>query len=175
MERGQSPREEQELIDILAPTTGEERARELVRGAIASLGIASEPLTLPNAIRVLEFLSQTSGVVGAVTRFAQARLRLREANLTPPTRSISRQMARVSANSELHRPELTALLASSLGEEKSDEVVLESLRALHFPEDRFTLEQALGVLERLAASEDLVGVAARFAKAHLLMRAKGMT
>lgn len=174
MERGQSPQEE--LIDILAPTTGEERARELVRGAVASLGITSEPLTLPNAIRVLEFLSQTSGVVAAVTRFAQARLRLREANLTPPsTRSISRQMARVSVNDALHRAELTVLLASSLGEEKSDEVVLESLRALHFPEDRFTLEQALGVLERLAASEDLVGVAARFAKAHLLMRSKGVT
>jgi hypothetical protein len=162
----------EELVGMLAPTAGQERAQELVRHAVQLIGVSGNAMTLADGIRVLELLGRTPGVVGSVTRFAQARLRLREASSGAP--ASSKPSASVATlppkEAPIGRALLTTLLAQSLGEEKSDELVGESLRKLGFPDDGLTLEQALATLEALTKMGELVGVAARFAKAHLYMR-----
>ena len=165
----------EELVQVLSPTAGQERARELVRSAIELLGVTSNPLSLPDAIRVLELLGRTPGVVGSVTRFARARLTLRAATASftsapPPS---TRQPFPAPKDALLRRAELTALLAPSLGDEKSGEVIATTIRKLGYREEDLTLAQALAVLETLTYAGGLVGVAARFAKARLHMRAKG--
>jgi hypothetical protein len=160
-----------DLVALLAPTLGEERARELVRGALASLSVSEADFAGPDAIRVLELVGRTPGFVGSVSRFALARFTLKDATSSASRPRSSTSGLRGVKNDALARHELTDLLAPTLGQEKSDEAVLEVLRKHGFPLDAFSLAQALSVLEALAMSPGLVGVAARFAKAHLLMRA----
>jgi hypothetical protein len=162
----------QELVAMLAPTAGQERAHEVVRHAVELLGISGDSMPLADGIRILELLGRTPGVVGSVTRFAQARLRLREVSVGAPPSSKSGAGASTLPPKEasIGRALLTTLLAQSLGEEKSDELVRESLRKLGLPDEGLTLDQALATLEALTKSGELVGVAARFAKAHLHMR-----
>ena len=66
--------------------------------------------------------------------------------------------------------ELVAFFTSSAGEEKAREVVQAALVALHFAHKN-TLErtEALAVLDHLAADPGIVGVAARFAKARIIL------
>jgi hypothetical protein len=160
-----------DLVALLAPTLGEERARELARGALATLSISEADFASPDAVRALELIGRTPGFVGSVSRFALARFTLRDAASAASRPRSSTSGLRSVRNDTLARHELTDLLAPTLGQEKSDEAVLEALRMLGLPLDAFSSTQALSVLEALARSEGLVGVAARFAKAHLLLRA----
>lgn len=61
------------------------------------------------------------------------------------------------------RDELARLLASALGQEKADEVVTSAAHALGFAGSSHTIEEARAILERLATTEGLIGVVARFA------------
>ncbi len=160
-----------DLVALLAPTLGEERARELVRGALASLSLSEAAFPSQDAIRVLELIGRSPGFIGSVSRFALARFTLRDATSSAPRPRSSTSGLRGVKNDALARHELTDLLAPTLGQEKSEEAVLEVLRMLGIPPDTFSFAQALAVLDALARSEGLVGVAARFAKAHVLMRA----
>jgi hypothetical protein len=160
-----------DLVALLAPTLGEERARELVRGALTTLSVSEDDLASHDAIRAMELIGRTPGFVGSVSRFALARFTLKDATSAAFRPRSSTSGLRSPKNDALARHELTDLLAPTLGQEKSEEAVLEVLRRLGFPLDVFSLNQALSVLEALASSQGLVGVAARFAKAHLLMRA----
>ena len=67
------------------------------------------------------------------------------------------------------RRRLTSLLAHTLGEERSDEVILAALRKRQLPEEHLGKRAALDVLEELAASPGVVGVTARFAKARAIL------
>ena len=58
---------------------------------------------------------------------------------------------------------VVALLASALGHEKSDEVVLATAHELGVAGATWTGSEVLAIMEALAKSEGLVGVVARFA------------
>jgi hypothetical protein len=161
----------QDVVALLAPTLGEERALELVRGALGSLGVVEAAFPGTDVVRVLELIGRSPGFVGSVARFALARFTLKDANAAQLPLHSSASGLRAVRGEALSRSELTDLLAPTLGEEKSDELVLETLRRLGYPLDVFSLPQGLAVLENLALVEGLVGVAASFARAHLLMRA----
>jgi hypothetical protein len=163
----------QAIVALLSPTLGLERSRELVRGALDDLKIPREDLSFDEATRVLDHLGQAAGVVGSVARFAKVRLTLRDANrLGSDTLGQDRPPDSSAPVSGAVNPSvLTALLAPTVGHERSAEVVLETIHRMGYPTDRLTLQQGLDVLEHLAHLEGLVGVAARFAKARLIMHA----
>jgi hypothetical protein len=73
------------------------------------------------------------------------------------------------ANQRVERVQIVNLLAPTLGEEKSEEVVLAALTRRQLPLDTLDQKQALTLLEDLAAQHGLVGVTARFAKARLIL------
>jgi len=62
-----------EIAALLAPSIGEERARELVEAAVRKLGYKADALDREQATRVFDELAKATGVVGAVARFAKAR------------------------------------------------------------------------------------------------------
>jgi hypothetical protein len=162
-----------DVAALLAPTLGEERALELVRSAIGSLSVLADVFPSRDVVRVLELIGRTEGFVGSVARFALARFTLRDANANAtakrsPSSPSGPQAPRTDA---LARAELTSLLAPSLGEERSDELVLETMKRLGVPVEVCSVPQGLAVLENLSLSDGLVGVAASFARAHLLLRA----
>jgi hypothetical protein len=67
--------------------------------------------------------------------------------------------------STIHRSQVVALLAASLGEEKSGALWDETVHRLSIPPGEwFTQNQVAAVLGALSSSSDLVGVAARYAR-----------
>ena len=60
--------------------------------------------------------------------------------------------------------DVASLLASTLGWEKSMQLVVDAVRALGFREEALRPDQRLAVLEQLGREGGLVGVAARFAR-----------
>jgi hypothetical protein len=63
----------------------------------------------------------------------------------------------------ISKDELTKLLAPSLGQEKSDEVVLATARSLGFSPPFFSAAEVRSLFETLSKAEGLIGVVARFA------------
>lgn len=61
------------------------------------------------------------------------------------------------------KEQLTRLLAAALGEEKGDEIVTAAAHALGFAGQEFAPEEARAIFERVAKTEGLIGVVARFA------------
>jgi hypothetical protein len=66
-----------ELVTLIAPTIGQEKAAESIAFALRVKGIVEEKLTQEQALAVFEVLSQNEGLVGVTARFAKARLVLR--------------------------------------------------------------------------------------------------
>ncbi len=66
-----------ELVTLIAPTIGQEKAAESIAFAIRLKGIVEDKLTQEQALAVFEVLSQNEGIVGVTARFAKARLVLR--------------------------------------------------------------------------------------------------
>src|SRR6185437_4167012 len=60
--------------------------------------------------------------------------------------------------------DVASLLASTLGWEKSIQLVLDAARVMGFRDEALTTEQRLAVLDHLGREGGLVGVAARFAR-----------
>jgi len=67
----------------------------------------------------------------------------------------------------LRARDVSALLASTLGWEKSDELVLRHVRATGLDEAHLTREDALSILDALGASSGIIGVTARFARSRV--------
>jgi hypothetical protein len=65
-----------DLLPLLAPALGAEKARDAVHAAAARLGLDPGHLTRPQAVTVLEELARSEGIVGVVARFATARFLL---------------------------------------------------------------------------------------------------
>ncbi len=72
-----APLQRHDLVMLLTPTLGEEKAGSLVREAAIALGYTSPTLSLMQACGILERLSETGGIVGTTATFAKARLLLR--------------------------------------------------------------------------------------------------
>jgi hypothetical protein len=66
-----------DLIPLLAPSIGVEKAREAIDGAAMRLGLDARTLTREHALAVLDVLAKTDGIIGVVARFAKARFLLR--------------------------------------------------------------------------------------------------
>ena len=66
-----------ELVELLSPSLGEEKAGELVAATAASLGLNLDNLDENQALQILEKLAGTPGLVGITARFAKARALLK--------------------------------------------------------------------------------------------------
>jgi hypothetical protein len=69
----------------------------------------------------------------------------------------------MSADRPISKEDVAVLLASALGQDKSDEVVGSTALALGFPRAAFTGAEVSSIFEKLVKAEGLVGVVARFA------------
>ncbi len=65
-----------DLIPLLAPAIGVEKAREAIESGAARLGLDAKSLTHDQALSVLDLLAKAEGIVGVVARFAKARFLL---------------------------------------------------------------------------------------------------
>jgi len=65
-----------DLIPLIAPAIGVEKAREAIEGGAARLGLDAKSLTPDQALSVLDLLAKAEGIVGVVARFAKARFLL---------------------------------------------------------------------------------------------------
>ena len=72
----------------------------------------------------------------------------------------------------LSRVELVAMLAESLGSEKALQAVTAGAATLGLVAADFDREEALRLLDHLAAEQGLVGIVARFAKARVILAVK---
>jgi hypothetical protein len=81
----------------------------------------------------------------------------------------------MSPPSSRPRAELTELLRSSLGDRVAEELIVRVATELHLETERFTKDQALQVLERVAQEPGLPGVAGRFAKTRVILLWSGAT
>jgi hypothetical protein len=76
-------------------------------------------------------------------------------------------MFELSPDAVVPSSHLAELLAPTLGWEKSSEVVESAALRLGFPPQELRKEQALAVLDELARTPGMVGIAARFARSRL--------
>jgi hypothetical protein len=178
-----------DVAALLASTLGWEKSEELVGTVATKLGLDPARLDPDQAIEILDMLSRQQGIVGVTARFARSRCdSLKRASQSPPKTPPPRRGAGDAARSgsipapppevpssqvvskRLPISELVALLAPTIGQEKSAEAITAAARASGITEDRLTQEQALGLFEVLASHDGLVGVTARFAKARLVLR-----
>jgi hypothetical protein len=67
-----------DLIPLLAPAIGVEKARETIESAAARLGVEAGTLSAEEALAVLDLLAKADGIIGVVARFAKARFLLRK-------------------------------------------------------------------------------------------------
>ncbi len=65
-----------DLIPLLAPAIGVEKAREAIEAGAARLGFDAKALTHEQALSVLDLLAKAEGIVSVVARFAKARFLL---------------------------------------------------------------------------------------------------
>jgi hypothetical protein len=170
----------EQLVELIAPALGREKSRELILASAKSLGHAPDRLNLQQALAILGALGEDPGIVGISARFAKTRLVApgkKQAPSAAQPSSTARSLAPVesapaSAASQIEPDELAALLAHSIGTEKSKEVVRTALSALGLAGGGLNADQAHAILEAIAKTDGIVGVTARFAKARLLLRLK---
>src|SRR5580693_2199163 len=124
----------QTLASLLSPTLGEERSRELLRGVLGSINVSSDVFSFADAVRALEVLGRAPGVVGSAARFANVRLTLSSAadgtDRSPSTPPSARQGLSPSKNKTVTSADLSALLAPTVGQERSEEVVRDAIRQM---------------------------------------------
>ncbi len=88
-----------------------------------------------------------------------------------PTDSADPPPPRATASGPLGIHELVAFFTSSVGDEKAREAVGAALSRLHLAhKNDLDRAESLRVLDEIAAAPGIVGVAARFAKARILLR-----
>jgi hypothetical protein len=168
-----------DLATMLAPTLGQEKSEELLRGAAAELGLAGAFLEPRHALAVVDRLGGLPGMVGVAARFVRTRY-LEKARppssrapslgraptptaLLPPSPAVAATRATVTRHALVH------LLVPSLGKERGDELVTATARRLGLAVEAFDKAQALALFDALAELPGIVGVAARFSKARVVL------
>lgn len=63
-----------ELIEKLASSVGVDKATDVVNSTAASLGLGPGDFDRDNALKLLEALAQTPGLIGTVARFLKVRV-----------------------------------------------------------------------------------------------------
>ncbi len=172
------------IVGLLALSLGEERARAAWLDALRGLGIsAGDTFPLRQAHAVLRSLSSAQGPVGVAARLA--RLRLSEE--TGPGAEVPAPPSPAPAPQATPDPpvaapvidpadsvDLLAFLAPSLGEDKAKETLAQYARSLRLDAANLSLADAFDILESMSRAEGLPGVVARFAKARLALRHRGL-
>lgn len=158
----------QQLIDVLAQSSGEERARSIVVDECARLRVRFPPSSAEELARVTSELSRRAGAVGASIRLA-----LRRAD---PARSTSRGhgAAATEAGSGAHdavggAQRLIDLLTPALGKIQAQNLVLSTCLEIGLEADWLTLQQVDRVLDHLSSRGDYIATVARFAKAKAML------
>jgi hypothetical protein len=156
----------------LSPALGREKSHEAVTAAASTLGTF-------DAEAVLNFLQDSEGVVGRAARFVSSQARPhgtptrsptggKEAVLRrqpkPPSTASPRDADRIMAVEAI-----VALLAPTLGEEAADSRIRTAMHQAGVQGNELSIPTTLHLLERLAAEPGLVGIAARFAKARIIL------
>ena len=168
-----------DLAAMLAPTLGQEKSEELLRGAAAELGLAGPSLEPRHALALVERLGALPGMVGVAARFVRTRY-LEKARASSsrapslgrpptPTALLPPSPVATAMRATVTRHALAHLLAPSLGEEKGDELVAATARRLSFGVEAFEKAQALAIFDALSEMPGIVGVAARFSKARVVL------
>lgn len=65
-----------QIVHLLSPALGAEKAEDAVSSACDAVGLWSRELTEDQALRVLEHIAKTPGLVGITARFAKTRMLL---------------------------------------------------------------------------------------------------
>ena len=65
-----------ELVKLLAPSLGGQKAEALIKAAAQSLNLSTEQLPRTDALRVMEKIADQPGLVGITARFAKSRVHL---------------------------------------------------------------------------------------------------
>ncbi len=78
-------RETVDLVPFLAPSLGEDKAVETIHHYARLLNLPPGGLTREDAVQILDAMSQASGLLGVVARFAKVRFLLRSSG-PPPER-----------------------------------------------------------------------------------------
>jgi len=60
-------------------------------------------------------------------------------------------------------------MAQSLGEKLAEDTILKFASELRLRPDRFTMEEAMALLERIAQEPGLIGIAGRFARTRCIL------
>lgn len=143
-----------DLVDLMAPSLGREKATAIVSARLVAHRVFSDPFDGVTARSVLGDIAKEEGIVGVTARVAVSRI--------ASGSSIGGTRA---PNQKTRRPLslLVALLAPTIGKEHAQRVIDDTARMLGHADD-IDLDQALALLERIASSPGVVGIAARFAK-----------
>lgn len=76
--------EVERIAELFAPSIGQEKGEDCIRGAMRELGLRDEALDLQQTLSVLEWLAGVGGIIAVTARFVKARVILL---FSPPTRS----------------------------------------------------------------------------------------
>jgi hypothetical protein len=168
------------LVQLLAPTLGMEKSREVVSSAAKELGLPDPAsMTLDQAEALMNRLGTAEGIVGVVARFAVGRLVtlletendettdtgivVRPPKAEPSTGSYTR-LPTVSMN------DLVELFATTLGAPRASEVLRAAAAHLALGPGPWPRPQAMTLLDHLSAAEGIVGVVARFSQPRVLQK-----
>jgi len=167
------------LIEMLAATLGWEKSAEVVNATVQRMGLPPVVVSPAQAVALLSELAKSPGMVGVTARFARSRMELNGPPSAPTSGRVSveppssREGAPPSSLRTVARSlllgEIVGLLASTVGQERAEEAVLEAVRRLGLPARALSRDQTMMVLDDLAARAGLVGVTARFAKARAIL------
>jgi hypothetical protein len=167
------------LIEMLAATLGWEKSAEVVNATALRLGMPAAIVTSTQAAALLSELAKAPGMVGVTARFARSRMEF-SAPSSSPTSGRASIVPQTPADEappsslknvarSLLMGEVVALLASTVGQDRAEEAVLEAVRRLGLPTRALSRDQTLAVLDDLASRPGLVSVTARFAKARAIL------
>ncbi len=168
------------LVQLLAPTLGVEKSREVVAAAAKHLGFP-DPVTfsLEQAESLLQHLAGIEGIVGVVARFAVNRVgSLVVADDDEPTDTgiVVRPPAyEVSTGSYNRMPtitmgELVELFASSLDAAKATELLRHAAEHVGVGPGPWPRPQVVTLLEHLCTVEGMPGVVARYVQPRVLQK-----
>lgn len=65
-----------ELVRMLSPSLGQQKAESLIVEAAGALGLRAELIARSDALRILEKIADQPGLVGITARFAKSRVHL---------------------------------------------------------------------------------------------------
>jgi hypothetical protein len=168
------------VVQLLAPTLGLEKSREVVAAAARQLGYP-DPVTfsLEQAESLLQHLTGAEGIVGVVARYAVNRvgtLVLSDDDEPTDTGIILRPPTHEPGTGSYNRlptvsmSELVELFASSIDSARASELLRQAADQLKIGPGPWPRPQAVTLLEHLCTLEGMPGVVARYVQPRVLQK-----